>query len=217
MSTTKGIATIGPDLVVQGRIGNCRTLDVLGYVEGGIEAEEVRIHPGGRVFGTVKADRMEVNGALQGDILVKNLISIGSTGVVNGNVRYGQLAMSAGGELSADVRNVPPEIHGDLQVAVRRGRAVPITLADLTAVDPDDTAERLHFIVGASTGGAIALAEAPETPVAGFSQADLAAGRVLFVHDGSTGATAGFDVSVSDAAGAATAPQHITVSVIAAP
>ena len=55
-----------------------RSLDIHGYVEGGIDAEELCIHPGGRVFGTVRADHLEVNGHLQGDVRVKNLIAIGS-------------------------------------------------------------------------------------------------------------------------------------------
>ena len=201
--------------MVKGRIRKCRLLDVHGYVEGGIEAGEVRIHPGGRVFGTVKADRIEVHGTLQGDVSARLLMSIGSTGSVSGNVRYGALAMAPGGDLSADVRNVPPEIHGDLQIVVRRGRSVPITQVDLTAVDPDDGAASLIFSVSNAASGFVALSGAPDQPAASFSQADLAAGMVLFVHDNGDAKSGGFDVSVTDQAGASVAPQRMQVTVVA--
>jgi cytoskeletal protein CcmA (bactofilin family) len=207
-------SVIGADLVIRGRIKKCRALDVHGYVEGGIEAEDVRIHPGGRVFGTLKADRCEVNGHLQGDVHVKNLISIGSTGTVSGSIRYGQLAMAAGGELSADVRNVPPEIHGDLQLVVRRGRSVPITLADLDGIDPDDAPEAITFTVSNAAAGFVALAANPTLPAHRFTQADLMAGQVLFVHDNSQAAAGGFDVTLTDRAGASAAPQRVAVAVV---
>ncbi len=204
---------IGADLVVKGRIRQGGAIDVHGLVEGGIEVADLRIHAGGRVFGRVRADRIEVNGTLQGDVTAKHLINIGGSGSVRGNVRYGQLAMAPGGDLSADVRNVPPEIHGDLNVVVRRGRSVPITQADIDAVDPDDSGDDVRFTVANAVGGFVAMAEAPTAPIAGFSETDLVGGRVLFVHDGAT-STGGFDVSATDKAGAASTPKRVTVTVL---
>lgn len=212
--TTNTSSTIGADLVVKGRIRRCRSLDVHGYVEGGVEADELRIQPGGRVFGVVRADRLEVHGQLQGDVAVRSLILIGATGKVVGNVRYGQLALQPGGELSADVRNVPPEVHGDFQIAVRRGRSVPITLADLNAVDPDNAATEISFAVSELAGGYIANGTAPDAPIDAFTQAQLASGTVIFVHDGGTGGSGGFVVVVTDTAGASSPPQRVSVSVI---
>jgi len=212
--TTNSLSTIGTDLVVKGRIRRCRSLDVHGYVEGGVEADELRIQPGGRVFGIVRADRLEVHGQLQGDVAVRTLILIGTTGKVVGNVRYGQLALQPGGELSADVRNVPPEVHGDFQIAVRRGRWVPITLADLNAVDPDNTAAEIRFSVSDLAGGYVAREGEPAAAIDTFTQAELASGTIIFMHDGSGGGSGGFQVTVTDKAGASAAPQRVTVSVV---
>lgn len=214
MTATRSNSTIGADLVIRGRINRCRSLDIHGYVEGGIDAEELRIHPGGRVFGTVRADHLEVNGHLQGDVRVKNLIAIGSSGVVSGNIRYGQLSLEPGGELSADVRNVPPEVHGDLQVAVRRGRSVPITVADLNAVDPDSAAADITFAVSNEAAGHVARNDAPATPISHFTQADLMAGRILFVSQAEAAGSGGFDVAVTDGAGGSAAPRRVTVAVV---
>ena len=47
-----------------------------------------------------------------------------------------------------------------------------------------------------------------------FSQADLAAGHVVFTHSGAPGKTAGFNVVVSDHTGASSgAPQQVAVIV----
>ena len=130
MSDTRGVLIIGDDAVLKGSVSNSRRIEVHGYVEGEVEAGEVMIAEGGRVYGTVKANAAEVRGTLQGGVRVKELIAIRDTGSVSGNVKYGRLAMDEGAELSATVRNIPPTITGDLDLAVTRGGLVRVTLAD---------------------------------------------------------------------------------------
>jgi cytoskeletal protein CcmA (bactofilin family) len=209
-----GSAVISEDMVLKGDIRNGRLVEVRGYVEGTIASERLVVYPGGRVYGTVKAGSAEVHGALQGRVSVRQLISIGQTGSVHGEVHYGKLAMAAGGELSAEVRNVPPELAGDLRLMVRRGRSVAITADHLTAVDPDDPPETLFYAVTRPAGGCIVRSDAPRSPVLTFTQADILAGRMQFVHDSSAGPEAGFDVVVTDHAGATSGvAQHVTVAV----
>src|SRR4029079_3014039 len=115
---------------------------------------------------------------------------------------------------SAEARNVPPAIAGDLDLTVVKGRSVPVTLDDLNAVDPDDAAQDLIFAVSTATTGFIPLSSAPAKPVAKFTQADLQGGRVLFKHDGTDTKMASFDVVVADHAGATSgAPQTVKVHV----
>ena len=113
---------IGPDLIVKGDIRNGGVIEVRGYIEGSVAADHLVVHDGGRVFGTVRANAADVNGKVQGTVAVKNLVNIGATGTVAGDVRYGKLALATGGNLEASVRNVPPELAGDFEIAVRRGR-----------------------------------------------------------------------------------------------
>ncbi|MEL6374398.1 MAG: polymer-forming cytoskeletal protein [Pseudomonadota bacterium] len=207
-------AMIGTDTIIEGEIQNGRRIDVFGYIEGKLSAEHVVVHPGGRVYGMLNAGQAEVHGTLQGEVTVTNLIRIGANGTVLGDVQYGQLAMEAGGNLSADVRNVPPELSGDFDLEVQRGRAVTITVRDLTAIDPDDDATDLTYSVTNARSGSIAYTSTPAQPITQFSQADLAAGRVMFVHDGSPANLGGFDVMVRDSKGATSgAPQHVEVAV----
>jgi cytoskeletal protein CcmA (bactofilin family) len=171
-------------------------------VEGQLAAENVLVHEGGRLYGTIRTNSAEVHGTLEGNVIVRNLISIRKSGSVSGNVQYGQLALEAGGNLSAEVRNVPPTLGGDLDLSVQKGRSVRITLQDLTAIDPDDVAQDLVFTVSRSTHGFVSLAGAPARPVSKFTQADLQSGAVNFTHDGTNSPAASFDVAVADHAGA---------------
>lgn len=214
MPPVKGTIVVGRDMAIRGAVRNCREIEVFGYVEGEIAAQSVIIREGGRVFGKIRAGSAEVHGQLQGSAFVKDLMTIRNGGSVSGNVQYGQLAMEMGADLSADVRNVPPAIFGDLDLTVARGQAVQITVADLTAVDPDDTAASLTYSVSAPVAGLVELSDAPSQAVARFTQADLEAGRVAFRHDGSTQRVASFNVIVTDHAGAssgAPATVHVTV------
>lgn len=202
------------DTIIKGEIRNCRQMEVYGYVEGNVAAGELHVHPSGQCYGIVKTDTADVRGTLQGEVVVKHLISIRDTGTVSGNVRYGQLAMEAGGSLSGEVRNVPPGIGGDLDLAVDKGRAVRITLEDLHAVDPDDVAKDLVFSVSNARNGFVAFADSPGRAVSKFTQADLEGGRVSFKHDGSATQSASFDIVVADRSGATSGqPQTVKVAV----
>ncbi len=211
-----GNAVIGEDLVVQGDVRNGGEVEVRGYVVGSLAAERVTIHPGGRVSGVLTADFADVHGRLDGRIRVKNLISIGPSGAVHGDVRYGQLALAPGGDLAAEVRNIPPQLTGDFEMVVRRGRSVRIATADLSAHDPDDATGSLVYQVSNAEHGFVARGAAPAQAVASFTQAEIVAGEMVFVHDGAGEGQAGFDVVVADASGGTSgAARKVAVIVIA--
>lgn len=207
-------AIIQEDTIIKGKIRNCRQMEIRGFVEGELAAESVLVHQGGSFYGTLKTDQADIAGLVQGELFVKNLISIRSSGSVNGNVRYGQLAMEMGADLSAELRNVPPRLAGDLDITVRRGKSVVITTEDITAIDPDDTPEDLTYTVSNLQNGYVALAASAGISIINFTQADIEAGRVLFVHDGGGSTSANFDVLVADDSGATSGrAQTVTVHV----
>ena len=214
MEDTSRVLIIREDTFLKGEIRNGGRIEVFGYVEGDIAGDLLVVQPGGRCFGKVKVDSADVRGQLQGEILVRQLISIRGTGEVNGNVKYGRLAMEMGGTLTAEMRNIPPSISGDLDLSVDKGRAVRITLQDLSALDSDDSAEHLTFTVSQVRNGFVTLATDPARPVDAFTQADLEQGTVLFRHDGTDEPRASFAVVVADRAGATSgAAQTVNVAV----
>jgi cytoskeletal protein CcmA (bactofilin family) len=215
VTDNRGLLVLRDDAILKGEVRNCRQMQIFGYVEGTIATDELIIHQGGRCYGTVRAGSADIAGAVQGDIFVKNLINIQSTGDVAGNVHYGHLAMQHGGSLSADLRNVPPTIAGDLQVQVYRGGSVIVTTADLTALDPDDTPDHLIYRITNVRNGHLAFMSKPAAPVDGFTQADLNAGQVMFVHDGTPASAASFDAVVADHTGATSgAAKTVSVAVV---
>ncbi len=209
-----GVMVIGPDMGLKAQVRTCRRLEVYGAFEGELAGGALIVHRGGRVFGSVVADSADVHGVLEGVVRVKQLINIRASGSVVGQVLYGQLAMEPGANLSAEVRNVPPTVTGDFQILVKKGRSARVTIEDLTALDPDDKPEDLRFTVTRADRGVVVLADAPAQAAGGFSQADLAAGRVLFQHDGGEGQAASFEVIVTDTKGATSgAPRTVSVAV----
>ena len=216
MSAERGKAVIGSDLVIYGDVRNAGDVDVLGSVIGSIASSRVTIHPSGRVAGALDADNAAVHGRLEGRVRVRQLISIGQAGAVHGDVRYGQLALEPGGDLAADVRNLPPELAGDFEMTVRRGQRTRITSSDLSATDVEDGAAGLTYHVSNAQHGFVALTSEAGQTIESFTQADIAAGNVCFVHDGGEGNNASFDVVVADSQGATSgAPRTVSVAVVA--
>lgn len=214
MEDKSRVLIIQEDTSLKGEICNGGRIEIFGYVEGDIAGDLLVVQPGGRCFGRVKVQTADIRGTLQGDIMVRDLISIRSGGEVSGNVKYGKLSMEMGGLLSAQMRNIPPSISGDLDLSVDKGKATRITLQDLSALDPDDSADHLIFSVSQVTNGFVTLANDPAQPVDNFTQADLERGAVLFHHDGTDNPRASFAVVVADRAGATSgAAQTVNVAV----
>ena len=206
---------ISKELVVEGEVKALDGLvEVFGMVNGQMDVGRLIIHEGGKVVGTVRAGEIMANGLVQGEIIVKGLLDIGVTGSVNGDVVYGSLAMVEGGELSADVRNVPPTLAGDMKITVSKGKAVRLTTDDLTAVDPDDDPKDLKFAVSDMKNGYVVCLDKPKIAAHSFTQEQLEKGTIVFVHDGKQNLSASFAVSVTDASGASSgAPRKVDVEV----
>ena len=77
------------------------------------------------------------------------------------------------------------------------GDTLVLSSLDLGATDLDDPAGSLMFAVSAVTHGRFELAGAPGVAVGSFTQAQVAAGQVRFVHDASSDAPT-YGISVSD-------------------
>jgi hypothetical protein len=82
-------------------------------------------------------------------------------------------------------------------ITVLQGENTLLSPAVIAAADPDGALSPLTFAVGNIAAGHFESLAAPGVAVTTFSEADLAAGRVQFVHDGSN-VTPAFDISVSD-------------------
>jgi len=77
------------------------------------------------------------------------------------------------------------------------GATVTLTLANLGASDPDNAWGGLTYAASGVTNGQFELTSAPGTAITSFTQADVAAGLVVFVHAGNNLAPA-YVIQASD-------------------
>ena len=99
-------ANIAKDTILKGEISRCDCMEVHGLVEGTAHIEHVIIHPNGKIDGTLYASSAEIHGQFKGNISVKGLLKVTSSGSVNGNVVYGELAVEEGADIVADIRKI---------------------------------------------------------------------------------------------------------------
>jgi len=95
-------------------------------------------------------------------------------------------------------------------LTINDGATATLTLADLAAADPDNAAPGLIYTVSGIANGYFALTSAPTTPITTFTQADVAAGLVMFVHAGNN-LPPTYTIQANDGA-LSSAPSTVTVT-----
>ncbi|HMZ53303.1 MAG TPA: cadherin-like domain-containing protein [Nitrospira sp.] len=99
---------------------------------------------------------------------------------------------------------------------VAEGGVDRITSAELAVVDVDNSAAQLRFSVGTSPAhGRLELTTAPGVSATTFTQADIAANRVTYVHDGSETLSDSFTFTVSDGVGGSIGTTTVTLTIAA--
>jgi len=115
--------------------------------------------------------------------------------------------------VTVDPVNDAPELSGDLTINVSEGGTVTITTVDITTTDIDNTDTELTYqVTDGAAEGFLALSSNPTTPITSFTQADVVAGRLIYVHNGGEIATDSVEVSVSDGAESDTATITIQIN-----
>jgi len=98
--------------------GGCH---VDGVVHGSVVAERdsesyLSISEEGRVEGSVKVPRVVLHGTVQGDVHCSELVELGSTARVVGNLHYELIEMTAGAEVNGQLIHSPAQSrHAELE------------------------------------------------------------------------------------------------------
>ena len=99
---------VGREISLTGEITACERLIVEGSVEANLNnCREVEIADTGMMKGTASIEEAEIRGRFEGNLTVRKRLYIRATGKVTGTVRYGQLEVEAGGQLSDDIQAQP--------------------------------------------------------------------------------------------------------------
>ncbi|XP_023568376.1 chondroitin sulfate proteoglycan 4 [Octodon degus] len=99
-----------------------------------------------------------------------------------------------------DVNERPPQPQASVPLRLTRGSRAPVSRSQLSVVDPDSAPGEIQYEVQrAPHNGFLSLVGVSPGPVTRFTQADVDAGRLAFVANGSSVAGI-FQLSVSDGA-----------------
>ncbi len=82
-------------------------------------------------------------------------------------------------------------------ISIADGGTLVLGPSNFNTIDPDSSPAELTYTVSGITGGRFELVASPGTPITNFTQAQINAGQVQFVHNGG-GAMFGYSLSVSD-------------------
>jgi len=78
----------------------------------------------GTLKGTALVDVAEIHGEFSGELTARKRLVLHGTGRVSGTIRYGQLIVAEGGEISGDVKRLDaaPEVKPAPRAALPDGR-----------------------------------------------------------------------------------------------
>ncbi len=100
---------VGRDICLNGNNISCDRLVVEGSVEAEtVESRIIEISKDGHFKGTAVIENAEISGWFEGNLKVSKRLVIHAGGRVIGKIRYGQLEIEAGGEISGDVKLISP-------------------------------------------------------------------------------------------------------------
>ena len=96
---------VGREISLSGEITSCDKLIVEGSVEANLQnCHDVDIAESGLFKGSATIDDVEVRGRFEGSLIVRKRLFIRATGRVSGTIRYGQIEIECGGQITGDIQ-----------------------------------------------------------------------------------------------------------------
>ncbi|HKS89198.1 MAG TPA: polymer-forming cytoskeletal protein, partial [Stellaceae bacterium] len=96
---------VGREISLSGEITSCDKLIVEGSVEANLQnCQDVDIAETGLFKGSATIDEADVRGRFEGNLVVRKRLLIRSSGRVSGTIRYGQIEIEGGGQISGDIQ-----------------------------------------------------------------------------------------------------------------
>lgn len=104
--------TVGPNIKLKGvEITDCDTLVVEGFVEATMDSRVIQIAEVGSFKGSADIDIAEIRGLFDGNLTVRQKLTIYTTGKVTGKIRYGKIVIEEGGQLAGEIESDTSSIN----------------------------------------------------------------------------------------------------------
>jgi len=99
---------VGREITLSGEITSCEKLIVEGSVEANLNnCRDVEIAESGLFKGSAAIEDAEIRGRFEGNLVVRKRLLIKASGKVSGTIRYGQIEIECGGQISGDIQAQP--------------------------------------------------------------------------------------------------------------
>ena len=94
---------IGEGATIKGEIKEENEITIQGNVDGDIECKDLIVGKTGSVKGKIKADTLYVEGNIEGEINVRELLKLMSSSYISGKISYGSVQINEGGKLIGEL------------------------------------------------------------------------------------------------------------------
>ena len=113
---------VGREIVFSGEIKSCDCLVVEGTVKANIaDCDDIQIAEGGLFAGQASVKHAEIRGRFEGELAVSDRLFLRSTGRINAKVRYHQIEIECGGQISGEIeaQEGPKQASAQKPMAIR--------------------------------------------------------------------------------------------------
>jgi cytoskeletal protein CcmA (bactofilin family) len=115
---------VGREITLSGEITSCDKLIVEGSVEANLtNCRDVEIAESGLFKGSASIEDAEIQGRFEGNLVVRKRLLIKASGRVSGTIRYGQIEIECGGQISGDIQAQPSSEPGEITMDLATARA----------------------------------------------------------------------------------------------
>ena len=107
---------VGREITLSGEITSCDKLIVEGSVEANLNnCRDIEIAEIGLFKGSAAIEEAEIRGRFEGNLVVRKRLLIKASGRVCGTIRYGQIEIECGGQISGDIQAQAPAEAGEVR------------------------------------------------------------------------------------------------------
>ena len=94
---------IGEGVAITGTIKAENEVTIHGSIDGDVDCHTVIVSKTGNIKGKLKSETMKVEGKVEGEININDLLHIKSKGSVSGKIFYGSIQIDNGGKLLGEI------------------------------------------------------------------------------------------------------------------